>query len=47
MSTPLRIVGFLAVLAVAFVAAFGVGRVVDPVRDPAAPPSMERMHGDG
>ena len=31
MTTPLRVAAFLAALGVAFLAAFGVGRVVDPI----------------
>ncbi|HSV38477.1 MAG TPA: hypothetical protein VLI04_06925 [Nocardioidaceae bacterium] len=45
MSTPLRVLAFLAALSAAFVAAWGVGKVVDPISTPPAA-HEEAGHGE-
>jgi len=44
MSTPVRVVGFLAVLAALFGVSPGVGNAIGPVSEPAA---QEESHGAG
>ena len=47
-SVPARLGAFAAGLAVAFAAAFGVGRLVGPVDDaPSSPPTTTVDHTDG
>lgn len=47
MSVPQKLAGFAVVLAVSFVASFGLGRAVGPIGDDPAPrPSAEaKPHG--
>ncbi|TYL55196.1 hypothetical protein FXB39_02195 [Nocardioides sp. BGMRC 2183] len=48
MSTPLRLLGFIAALAVAFGVTFVVGRAIGPIEDATATPSHDDAHaGDG
>lgn len=46
MSTPVRILGFLATLAVVFGLAAGVGRAVGPVAEPAPEHDPDASHGE-